>query len=612
MTLLTPLALLGGAVVVPIVLMYVLKLRRREHPVSSTLLWRRALDDVQANAPWQRLRPNILLLLQLLVMAAIVLALARPAYSRSHAFAGDLILVVDQSYGMQAADVRPSRFAAALTEARSLASSVGSGNVVSVVGMGAQPTLAIAESADQGAVSSAIDTLKVSASPPNYLAALSLAVSLARGGEHTQAIILTSRDSGISGLPLQVPFPVEVRRLGGHLRDLGLTAFQAARQGRTTSAVLRVANFGVKTVFSDLDLYVDGRLADVRPISVRAGRELPLFWSNLPGGARSLEARLTVRDDISADKAAWTVIAGGSTRSVLLITSGDYFLQTALTLDPSVRLTVARPSAYSVTAARGYDLVAFDGVLPARLPAASTLLVAPPRGRVGQLQFGSTVGLKGQGVIAAPGVTSSLLQYVDLSEVHVAQARSATLPGWLQPVVTAGATLLLSVGDDGNRRVAVFAFNLQESDWPLRISFPIAVQNTLRYLAPTLTVGTSNLTAGQPLKLYPQPGTREIDIVRPDHHVDRFHPPFAPYAATARPGLYLARALGRGPEADAPFVVNFFPSRAAAASGPDVLRFGAQNSGSTRVVSVPVSVAWAFGLAALALLATEWWFAFRR
>src|SRR5947209_1487497 len=108
--LLAPLALILSLLAVPIILMYVLKLRRQEFVVPSTFLWRQVLQDVQANAPWQRLRFNILLLLQLLALAALVFALARPAYSRSNVIAGDVIVIVDQSYGMQAQDVHPSRF----------------------------------------------------------------------------------------------------------------------------------------------------------------------------------------------------------------------------------------------------------------------------------------------------------------------------------------------------------------------------------------------------------------------------------------------------------------------------------------------------------------------
>jgi hypothetical protein len=41
-----------------IVLLYVLRLKRREHVVSSTMLWQSALRDLQANSPWQKLRSS--------------------------------------------------------------------------------------------------------------------------------------------------------------------------------------------------------------------------------------------------------------------------------------------------------------------------------------------------------------------------------------------------------------------------------------------------------------------------------------------------------------------------------------------------------------------------
>ena len=61
-----------------LLVLYFLKLRRREMPVSSTILWRKAIQDLQVNAPFQKLRRNLLLLLQLLLLLLLLLALSRP------------------------------------------------------------------------------------------------------------------------------------------------------------------------------------------------------------------------------------------------------------------------------------------------------------------------------------------------------------------------------------------------------------------------------------------------------------------------------------------------------------------------------------------------------
>src|SRR6185369_13559066 len=92
------LAALGA--VPPLVLLYFLKLRRRQMAVASTLLWRKAVQDLQVNSPFQRLRRNLLLLLQLLILLCAILAIAEPTQSANRGEGKLKILLLDASASM--------------------------------------------------------------------------------------------------------------------------------------------------------------------------------------------------------------------------------------------------------------------------------------------------------------------------------------------------------------------------------------------------------------------------------------------------------------------------------------------------------------------------------
>ncbi|MBL8886988.1 MAG: VWA domain-containing protein [Phycisphaerales bacterium] len=100
-----PLAAAVAAVAIPaLVILYLLKLRRRDVEISTTLLWKKAVQDLQANAPLQKLRRNIMLFLQLLVLGALLFALAEPVM-KSGSFKGQRhVILLDRSASMATLD----------------------------------------------------------------------------------------------------------------------------------------------------------------------------------------------------------------------------------------------------------------------------------------------------------------------------------------------------------------------------------------------------------------------------------------------------------------------------------------------------------------------------
>ena len=97
---LTSLLLFGLAL--PIVLLYILKLRRRREPVSTLMFWEQLFREKQTTSLFQKLKHLLSLLFQLLFLALLALAVARPQFAFITKAARRIILIIDHSASMNA------------------------------------------------------------------------------------------------------------------------------------------------------------------------------------------------------------------------------------------------------------------------------------------------------------------------------------------------------------------------------------------------------------------------------------------------------------------------------------------------------------------------------
>jgi len=186
MSLLSPIALALGITLPIVVIFYLLKVRRRDEEVSSTFLWNDLIRDLAAHEPLQRLRWNLLLLLQLLGLALITLAVARPFSEQIGQKPVQAVLLVDGSASMQATDVRPSRFAKAVEAARNTLSGLPENSLATAILVAAHPQVLVAATTDRQQVDRALAAAQPSGAAEDMREALLLARSL--GGGRTRAV----------------------------------------------------------------------------------------------------------------------------------------------------------------------------------------------------------------------------------------------------------------------------------------------------------------------------------------------------------------------------------------------------------------------------------------
>ena len=191
MSFLVPGAFALTALIPVVIAMYLLKLRRTEQVVSSVYLWQRMVRDVEANAPWQRLRRNLLLILQLLFLAALILALTRPFTWTEGASGQAVILILDTSASMASTDVMPSRLEAAKTQAHQLVDGLPDDARVTVIAAGDGARVLVASSQDRRQVRLAIEDLRSGTSGSDLTAALELASAIAARQPETEIVVLS-------------------------------------------------------------------------------------------------------------------------------------------------------------------------------------------------------------------------------------------------------------------------------------------------------------------------------------------------------------------------------------------------------------------------------------
>ncbi|MCD4823487.1 MAG: VWA domain-containing protein [Phycisphaerae bacterium] len=527
--------LIATGITVPILVgMYFLKLKRREMLISSTFLWQRAVQDLQVNAPFQRLRKNLLLLIQLLILLLLLIALARPALVQPAAPAERYVLLIDRSASMNATDVAPSRLAEAKAQAKAFLESLGGESLISWGGRDIQAmVIAFDNHADvlcqftsnRNQLNAAIDAITPSDGGSCLDEAVTVAQAFAQspGDEannrsaETPATMVLFSDGNISDRrSVVVPAGcMKFQAIGKSSDNTAVVAMQARRsydQADEVDVFASLANYRDKAAVCDVQLSVDGKPRAVRqvtvpPVRLQDGKRTPgqlqvsFRMQQAAGGV--VEVRQNQPDTLACDDTAWAVLPEPQSLRVLLVTSGNAPLLLALKACSLSKLDVMTPQKFDtgdfsqLKAAGAYDVIVLDGHAPKKLPQGCYLSFGPPPGQAAATSGGT---IKNQAMIDWRQ-QHPVLQFVNMTELFIANAHRLKLGR--------DAEILCELRDGPGmavvrRKGSVFllvAFDVLESNWPFEPGFVMFCQNAIRYLARNTERKRQNIQVGEAISL---------------------------------------------------------------------------------------------------------------
>jgi len=475
-----------------IVLLYLLRMRRRDVVVPASFLWPQRVEEVRANALFQRLRWNWLMVLQILAVALLVFTLARPQTKQS-GLAGEVtVLVIDTSASMGPTGGVPSRFEVARRQVLETIQAAGAGDRLALIEAGPLPRVVFPLTSDPARQRRSLETVQPSDAESDVGEAMRLASALVGGIDGARIVLLS--DGCFAPIDDFSPGKAAVtyQQIGRSSDNLAVEALGASDTPAGRQAYCGIRNYGLDARSAALTLLADGKPIDSVRFEVAGGKT----WGRtcaVPAGTSVIEARLDAKDQLAADNVGYPLAEAGGSLRILLVGPGDFFLERALALDPRVTLdkAPALPAGEMGSGSSAYDIVVFDGVpeQPVRARAVLTF------GRAG-----TTSPVRKTGSLERPRFVDSvghpLMEGVDLDGTYIERAEKVSVQGSARVLSESDGGPLVVARAAPKRQVYV-AFSPLDSDFPLSVSFPIFVANALTYLGGTVSQEHLVIRAGQ-------------------------------------------------------------------------------------------------------------------
>lgn len=526
MRLFSPWALAFLPLIPFIILMYILKQKFEERIVPSTYLWEQALKDIEVNTPWQRLKKNLLLYLQLLIVLLLIFALSNPYLFLGTGSYENIIVVIDNSGSMNALYENSTRLEVAKLKAVDMVRNSAPGANFTVVSAGRKTEILINASQNKSDAINKINQIKTSNSTGNMDDAIALSKALSKQYESYKVMIYSDNKVDIGDTR------GEVEVIASNLENASIDYISHSVEGDSLKALIRVTNRSDVDISREISLYGEEKLIDIQNVDFKSRESKNIYFDSIPGDVSYIYGEITEEDGLLEDNWAFDIIKSVKPKKVLMVSDKNIFIEKILSIVPGLEL-------YKTSEVRKndgeYELYIYDGSLPDILPSRGSLLVVNPP--VDNKHFVIGQVIQGGRLKAE---AHSLTKYMNGLDASVSNFKTIEMPYWAEEVMSVDGKTAVIAGENKGQKQMIITFDLHDSDFVLSPEYPMFFSNVLTYLAGIGSNEKVVIKSGQQINLNISSDITAVSVMKPSGQIEEIilRYPIGAFENTEELGIY--------------------------------------------------------------------------
>lgn len=489
----------------PVIMLYILKRKYKEEVISSSLLWKEVYKNTRANAPWEKFKKNIMLLLQIIIILSVILALMSPFISIGGKSYKNVIMVIDNTASMNTIyDDSNSRLEQGKTLAKEYLNSTKEGTNTYIISYDGTSNLLLNGDFNKSNASSIIDKISTSYGSGDISDVVSFVKAIGDGiGEEYEALIFTDKQVAISDINGRIVY------LGNSGLNGSVDNVSHKFVDDKVKVIANVTNNGDSLYEGDFSLYNGEELVAVEGVTLQVGESKTLSFQLDSLNSDYLKGELSRKDILMEDNTYYHVVNENKVKKILLVTDENVFLERAFGIIENTEVYKTNDVS-NITDNDEYDLYVFDNKMPEVMPRKGSILFINPNSN----EFFNV--LEGGEIGQATAVKGSVSSYLEDTQFTLSEYNIIETPYYGTNILTIDDNSIGFKGEINDRKIAALSFDLHATDFALKKEFPILIYELGEELISTGMVYSNNFKAGEKIVVKSSDFENEINVTYPN------------------------------------------------------------------------------------------------